>query len=397
MSAGWLLPTATAAAAVPWLRCRRFGVAERCYPADRGTLSCRQGRGRPRGQDASAFGQDSLRTEPEESDDEQPDGYPLQCRNQAGGTEGGDVPGCLLERERYEDRAQDRATMVARAADDDSGEQHDGLRIAPPRRRPEVDEPDQNGTGESRDRATEDQHVGAQAEQVLAQRVGDHVVVTRRPKRSTVRRLRQSAQEPVRHGGEREGNRRVAPLVASRLRVEALLQWRRDQRQARITVEERAVVRHQQVGHHRGDEEADRGEVAAEPAADEEGERQGEQAADDSAADPRQREGQVPTTQVGLEAAVGLVSRQRQHAGGVRAGGLEDDVAEVGHAGHAELLAESEAGQRVDTAVHEQRCQVVQGTISRHGCAFSQARAPSRPVGRTASITSSRTNATTSL
>ena len=106
-------------------------------------------------------------------------------------------------------------------------------------------------------------------------------------------------------------------------------------------------------------------------------ERDAREAADDRRADPRQREGQVQPADVGLEAAVGESRRQRQHGGGVGAGGLEDDEAEVGDPRDAELLAEAEAGDRVDAGVDEQR-----GDVVGHRSPLARSCAPSRPVGR---------------
>jgi hypothetical protein len=105
---------------------------------------------------------------------------------------------------------------------------------------------------------------------------------------------------------------------------------------------------------HRGYQEADRREVAAQAPAEQERERQRDQPAGHSGAEPWQREGQVPAADVGLEPTVGGVGRQRQDRGRVTAGRLEDDEAEVGDARHAELLVQAQAGHGVDGRVDQQ-------------------------------------------
>jgi hypothetical protein len=130
---------------------------------------------------AAALRQHPLRPEPEKDHDQQPDGHPLQVIDQAGRPELGNVPGGLLEADRHQDRAEHGPAMVARAADDHGGEQHDGLRIAPRRRRPQVDEPDQDRGAQRGQRTAEHEHRSPQREQVLAQRVSHDVVVAHRP------------------------------------------------------------------------------------------------------------------------------------------------------------------------------------------------------------------------
>jgi hypothetical protein len=148
------------------------------------------------------------------------------------------------------------------------------------------------------------QHRSAQREQVLAQRVGDRVVVSHGAQRTAVRRLGDPADEQVHQRAHDDRDGGEGPLVAGRLGVVLPLQRLRDQRQAGVPVQQRAVVRDQQVEQHRGDEQAHGGEVAAQPAADQERERQRDQAADYGRADPRERERQVPAPDVGLESAV---------------------------------------------------------------------------------------------
>jgi len=114
------------------------------------------------------------------------------------------------------------------------------------------------------------------------------------------------------------------------------------------------VVRHQQVHQDGRDQQADRGEVAPQPSADQEGERKRQQPAGHGRGDPRDGERQVPAADIQLEAAVGGVRRQGQDRGYVGSRRLEDDEAEVRDAGDAELLAQSEAGHGVHRAVHQQ-------------------------------------------
>src|SRR4029077_15280470 len=73
--------------------------------------------GRAALEDASRFGPHSIGPEPEESDDEQPDDDPLQRRDQSGRADrGGYEARCLLEADRHQERAEDRADVVALAA-----------------------------------------------------------------------------------------------------------------------------------------------------------------------------------------------------------------------------------------------------------------------------------------
>jgi len=88
------------------------------------------------------------------------------------------------------------------------------------------------------------------------------------------------------------------------------------------------------------------------------------------------------------EPAVGRRGGQRQDGRGVGPGRLEDDEAEIGHPGHPELLAQAEAGHRVDGRVDDQ----VDEVVGVHQAVF-----PNSPVGRTPSMTSSATNAITYL
>ena len=281
--------------------------------------------------------------------------------------------------------------MAARAADDDGREQHDGLGVAPRRRRPEVDEPDQDRAAQPGQHAAEHEHRGAQRQQVLAQRVGHDVVVAHRPQRPAVRRFGHPPHQQVDRGRQDQRDRRIQPLVALGLRVVLALQRSRDQGEPRGPVQRRPVVRDQQVGHDRGDQERDRGEVAAQPPPDQERERQRDQAAHDHRADPGDRPRQVPPADVGLESAVGALAGQRQDRGGVRARRLEDNEAEVSDPGHAELLAQAEAGDDVDAGVDQQVDEVEQLR------AAHQVAAPSTPPGRAAITISSTRKAITSL
>ena len=199
--------------------------------------------------------------------------------------------------------------MVAEAADDHGREQHDRLGVAPRLRVPEVDEADEDAAREPCDRSTDHHRGGAQLAQVLAKRVGDDVVVAHRAQRPAVRRVRDAPDEQVDGEGDDHCDRRIAPLVAAREWVDRALQRRGHERQPGRAVEERHVVVDQQVEHDRGREQADGGEVAAQPPADDRGERHRQQSADQRGADPRQRERQVQPTDVGLEAAVGAVGR----------------------------------------------------------------------------------------
>jgi len=267
---------------------------------------------------------------------------------------------------------------------------HDRLRVAPRPGRPRGDVPDQDAAAQPGQRAAQYQYRGALGEQVLAERVGHEVVVAHGPQRAPVRRLGHPPHQPVGTGRQDQRDDRVGPLISRSRRVVLALQRRGDQRQARGAVEERPVVRHQQVEGDRGDEKADRREIAAQPPADQERERQRGQPADDGGADPRHGEGQVPPAEIGLESAVGRLAGQGQDRRGVGADRLEDDEAEVGDPGHAELLAQAEAGDDVDAGVDQQVEQVIQ-------LRAGHAAAPSRPPGRTAIMTSRTAKAMTSL
>jgi hypothetical protein len=307
---------------------------------------------------AFALREDALRPQPQEDHDEQPDGDPLQRGDQVRRqvVRGGDEPGDLLEPDRDQDGPEDRAEVITSAADDHGGEQHHGLGVPPGRRGPGGDVGDQDPAAQPGDGSPGHQHCGAQREQVLAQRVRDQVVVPHRTQAAPVGRGRDPAHEQV--DGRSEDDRRHGeqPLVAQRLDAEHVVTAQRcgDQRQARVAVQQRPVVRDEQVQQNGGHQETHRGEVTAEPAAHQERERHGDQAADHRRADPRQRERQVPAADVGLEPAVGGVMRQGQGGRGVAARSLEDDETEVGDARHPELLAEAEAGHGVDRGVDQQ-------------------------------------------
>ena len=246
--------------------------------------------------------------------------------------------------------------MVADATDDDRGEQDHGFRVAPRGRGPGGDVGDQDPAAQPGDGPAGDQHRGAQREQVLAEGVRHDVVVPHRAQAAPVRGAGDPADEQVDPQGQDDGHHREHPLVPGRLHAEHVVavQRRGNQRQARVAVQQRPVVGHEQVQQDRGHEQPDRREVTAQPPADQEGERQRDQAADHRRADPRQRERQVPPADVGLEPAVGRVVRQGQDRRGVPARGLEDDEAEVGDARHPELLAEPEAGHGVHRGVDQQ-------------------------------------------
>ena len=124
-----------------------------------------------------------------------------------------DVAGGLLEAHRHEDRAEDRALVVAQPADDHGGEEHDRLGVAPGRRVPQVDEADEHPAAQAGDGAAEDEHGRAQRRQVLAERVGDDVVVAHRPQRAAVGRLGDPADEAGTRYGEHDRDDAVAPLV----------------------------------------------------------------------------------------------------------------------------------------------------------------------------------------
>ena len=126
-----------------------------------------------------ALRQDALRPHPQEDHDQQPDRHPLQRRDQVRrqAVRGGDVAGDLLEADRHQDRPEDRAEVVAGPADDHRREQHHGLGVAPRGRRPGGDVGDQDAAAEPGDGPADHQHRRAEREQVLAQGVGDDVVV----------------------------------------------------------------------------------------------------------------------------------------------------------------------------------------------------------------------------
>ena len=113
--------------------------------------------------------------------------------------------------------------IIFQAADDHRGEEHDGLGVAPRLRVPEVDESDEDPAGEPGDRAADHQRGRAQRAQVLAERVGDRVVVAHRAQRAAVRGLGDARHEEVGERREQHRDRGVPPLVALRQRVDRAL------------------------------------------------------------------------------------------------------------------------------------------------------------------------------
>jgi len=86
--------------------------------------------------DAPRFRPHSLRSEPQEPDDEQADRHPLRRRDQVGrrrpAADGGWYePRHLEEAHGDEQRPEHRADIVTAAADDDRGEQDDRLGVEP--------------------------------------------------------------------------------------------------------------------------------------------------------------------------------------------------------------------------------------------------------------------------
>src|ERR1700730_18113758 len=87
-------------------------------------------------EDAPRFRPHAFRPEPEEPDDEQANLHPLGGRYQLGrrhpAADGWrNQPRHLEEADGHEDRAQDRADIVAAPADDDRGEENDRLGVQP--------------------------------------------------------------------------------------------------------------------------------------------------------------------------------------------------------------------------------------------------------------------------
>ena len=102
--------------------------------------------------------------------------------------------------------------VVARPADDHRREQHHGLGVAPGRRGPGGDVGDQDAAGQAGDGPADDQHRGPHRQQVLAERVGDHVVVAHGPQRPAVGRLGDPAARTGRRPAHKhDRDRREAP------------------------------------------------------------------------------------------------------------------------------------------------------------------------------------------
>src|SRR6266849_4359301 len=101
------------------------------------------------GEDSARLRSHAFGPEPEEADDQQTDRHPLQRGEQPGRPEVEIVrvedASHLLEAHRDEQGAEDGADVVASPSDDDRREQDDRLRVQPNRRRPELDETDQDG------------------------------------------------------------------------------------------------------------------------------------------------------------------------------------------------------------------------------------------------------------
>jgi len=101
------------------------------------------------------------------------------------------------------------------------------------------------GTAQAGDRTAEHQHRQAQRDQVLADRVGDHIVVPHGAQRPAVRRFGDPPNKEVRERRQHDRRDRVAPLVAHGLWIEPVAQWRGDQRQTGRTIEQWSVIGHQ--------------------------------------------------------------------------------------------------------------------------------------------------------
>src|SRR5690348_14280435 len=156
--------------------------------------------------DTTRLGANAFGPEPQESEDEQSDQDPLERRDQVGRS---DVHACeesrhLLEPDRNEQGAEDGADVVAATADDDGREQDDRLRIEPGRRRPHLQEADQDRARQSSDRAADDEHRQLQSHRVLAEGGGGQLVVAHRAERAAER----GADDPRRdepHDGHANG------------------------------------------------------------------------------------------------------------------------------------------------------------------------------------------------
>src|SRR5579872_4420576 len=352
---------------------------------------------------AAWLGPHALRPEPQKADDQKADRDPLERgheadlrrdRKRAERELVRDEPGHLLETDRDEQRAEDRAQVVAAASDDHRREQDDRLRVQPDRWRPQGDEADEDCARESRDRTADDEDRHLERDGVLAERAGGQLVVAHGAKAAAERRVRDPRRDEPheRDGDDRE--RDVEVLVAVGVRVDLVLERLRHERQPRGTVEERARVGDDLVCDDREHQQGDRLVVRPKLTEDHETDGNSEKRAHRRSAEPRDGEGQLIAAEVDLEVVTARgVRRHREHRSGVSPGGLENDEAEVDDAGYAELQVERDARDDVDARVHEK----VRGVVRVHPAAAIAPRRASRPCGRRTMTSTSRPNATTSL
>src|ERR1700687_6505929 len=108
---------------------------------------------------ATRLGPHAVRTEPEEADDEQSDRNPLQRGDQAGraDVQFDEESSHLFETYWHQQRAKDAPDVVAAPAHDDGREEDDRLGVEPYRRRPDLDESNQDGPRQAGDQAADDE------------------------------------------------------------------------------------------------------------------------------------------------------------------------------------------------------------------------------------------------
>src|SRR5437868_3805752 len=195
-------------------------------------------------EDSTGLGPDAFRPKPEKSQDEQADRDPLERGDEIRRTDVhmDEQTGHLLEADGYEERAQDGPYVVAPAADDEGGEQDDGLGVEPGRRGPDGQEADEDRAGETGDGAADDEDCHLQRNRVLAQRGGRHLVLAHGPERAAVGRV----DDPGRYEPDQADTDRGQPDVQVKVvvgaTVDLVVQRLRDQRETRRAVEKRARI-----------------------------------------------------------------------------------------------------------------------------------------------------------
>src|SRR5438309_3747566 len=347
-------------------------------------------------EDVTGLGPDAFGPEPEKAEDEQPNRDPLERRDDVWRSDvhPDQLPRDLLEADRHEQGAEDGTEVVAPAADDQRGEQNDRLWIQPGRRSPHGEETDQDRARKARDGAADHEHCHFQRDRILAQRGGRQLVLAHGAQRAAVRRVDDSrCQKPHEADADRR-QRDVQVKVGIRVGVDLVLQRLGHKREASRAVEERTGVVDHCVRDDRRHQQRDGLIVAAQLPQHHEPDRDRKQAPSERPADPGDRERQLVPAEIDLEAVVGGgVGRHREDGGGVRAGCLEHDEAEVDDARNAELEIEGEDGDDVDARVDQKVGRVVRV----HPAAASAPRFASSPCGRRTMTRTRTPNATTSL